>query len=397
MRLYSDPLVSRVKVAISEWINVLVDCIRRPVRRAEVQLITGGASPEKALEVEGRLRYLLAHLAEELDVRPVASIRWWEYLLSAGVAAADTAALDVFAHRHFRWVVDLDFDSNPNDGWDLMRLGVALSGENRRIRTRMARRTFLRRISQLSTDGPLPVYLFGTGPSLGKALNHSFSDGIRVVCNTIVRDAELWHHLKPDFLVAADAIYHFGHTPHAIKFRADALRRLKESDGRTVFVYPSLYDVIVRSEFREVESLLIPIPYGQHTDVTVNLSERFYLPYHIGNILNVLLLPLGCTLSHDIRLWGFDGRAPDDQGFWANSALHAYPELMQSLRDAHPAFFANQIPAGNESQYVEQVHGDWLDGRLTEAESRGYRFRMLHPSWTPTFRKRYINESPNSA
>jgi hypothetical protein len=120
----------------------------------------------------------------------------------------------------------------------------------------------------------------------------------------------------------------------------------------------------------------------------VDLTKHFALP-RFGNVLNALLLPLGCTLSSDVRLWGFDGRGPNDSGFWANSDRHAYPELMQSIRDSHPAFFANSIPDGNEDKYVKQVHGDFLDERLTEAERRGFQFRMLHPSWTPTLQKRY--------
>jgi hypothetical protein len=30
-----------------------------------------------------------------------------------------------------------------------------------------------------------------------------------------------------------------------------------------------------------------------------------------------------------------------------------------------------------------------LDDRLSEAESRGFQFRMLHRSWTPTLQKRF--------
>jgi hypothetical protein len=216
----------------------------------------------------------------------------------------------------------------------------------------------------------------------------SFADGTTVVCNTIVRDPELWHHLAPAFLAAGDAIYHFGHTPHACAFRADALRRIQESNGRTLFVYPAQFDVIVRAEFRDVQSSLVPVPYGGHTDMTVDLTKHFCLP-QLENVLVTLLLPLGCTLSNDVRLWGFDGRAPSDSGFWANSDRHAYPELMQSLRDAHPAFFAEKTPKGSENKYVNRVHGDLLDERLTEAERRGFEFRMLHPSWTPTLQKRY--------
>jgi hypothetical protein len=265
-------------------------------------------------------------------------------------------------------------------------------GANLRPRRRgdldAAHRALIRHVKTLTANGPKPAYIFGTGPSLQLARERSFTDGVTVVCNTIVRDPELWHHLAPAFLTAGDAIYHFGHTPHARAFRADALRRLQESDGRTLFVYPNMFDVIVRSEFKDVEPLLVPVPWGNHTDLTVDLTKTFGMP-RLQNVLNNLLLPVGCTLSTDVRLWGFDGRAPSDSGFWGNSDRHAYPELMQSIRDAHPAFFSTLTPKGNEVKYVQQVHGDLLDKRLTEAEGRGFTFRMLHHSWTPTLQKRY--------
>jgi hypothetical protein len=289
-------------------------------------------------------------------------------------------------------VADLDYETNPDDAWALMGLGAAITHRPDRKTLAAARQTFVDHVEGLKADGPRPVYLFGTGPSLQLANKRSFADGSVVVCNTIVRDRELWHHLAPNFLVAADALYHFGHTPHARAFRADALRRLQESNGRAVFVYPAVFDVIVRSEFKDVQSLLVPIPQGEHTDPSGDLTKRFNFP-PLGNILGDLLLPLGCTLSRDVRLWGFDGRAPADSGFWSNSPRQSYPELMQGIRDSHPAFFADRIPKGNEVQYVKQVHGDQLEERLTEAERRGFQFRMLHPSWTPTFQKRYCEVS----
>jgi hypothetical protein len=387
MSRFLYPRHQRAKSACWRRLNDAVDVLRAPVRRPHVLLVTGNVSPTKALEVEVRLRFLFAHLENTLELRRARRASPLAYMRNTGLAAADAAAVPAFVSRHVRWVADLDYESNPLDGWALMDLGVALSRGTRRKSVAQARQKFVDHVQKLKVGGPRPVYLFGTGPSLQLAGQRSFSDGTVIVCNTIVRDPELWHHLRPTFLTAGDAIYHFGHTAHARAFRADALRRLQESDGRTLFVYPAQFDVIIRSEFREVQSSLVPIPYGEHTDISVDLTKRFSLP-SLGNALN-LLLPLGCTLSSDVRLWGFDGRAPSDTGFWANSNRHAYPELMQSIRDSHPAFFADLIPEGNEVQYVKDVHGDLLDERLTDAERRGFQFRMLHPSWTPTLQKRY--------
>lgn len=385
---YSFPLRRRVLWALRQWLNDALDSFRAPVRQPEVLLVSGDASPAKVLEVEARLRFLLTHIENALEIRRAQRASPLTYVRKTAVVAVNAGAVPALVCRHVRWVADLDHDTNMSDGWALMELGDALTGGLRRKSVAAARKTFVNHVQRLNVEDARPVYLFGTGPSLQLADQRSFADGTTIVCNTIVRDPELWHHLAPAILTAGDAIYHFGHTPHARAFRADALRRLQESNGETLFVYPAQFDVIVRSEFRTVQSLLVPIPFGDHTDVTVDLTKHFCLP-QIENVLATLLLPLGCTLGNDVRLWGFDGRAPSDSGFWANSDRHAYPELIQSIRDAHPAFFAEKTPKGEEAQYVNKVHGDLLDERLTEAEGRGFEFRMLHPSWTPTLQKRY--------
>jgi hypothetical protein len=353
--------------------------------------VTGNAPPAKTQEIEARLRFLFTHLGKPLKLRSVRRASPFAYIRSTAVVAVEADRIPSFVRRHLDTVADLDFETNRGDAQALMELGVGLTRAPLRKAVATSRMTFVNHVQRLKADGPRPVYLFGTGPSLQLARQRSFDDGPTVVCNTIVRDADLWHHLAPAVLTACDAIHHFGPTPHAQAFRADALRRLQESNGRTLFVYPDLFDVIVRSEFQEVDSLLVPIPFGEHTDITVDLTKRFGLPLHPNmlNVLTMMLLPLGCTLSTDVRLWGFDGRAPSDSGFWANSERHSYPELMPSLRDLHPAFFADFTPKGNEAKYVNQVHGDLLDERLAEAERRGFRFQMLHRSWTPTLQKRY--------
>lgn len=389
MSRYSDSLRFRARRILRRWLTAILDLLRAPLRVPEVLLVTGSASPAKVTEIEGRLGFLFEHLDAPPRLRTTTAVKPWNYLRPAAIAAVDTSAIPSAVHRGLHWVFDLDYDTNLADGWTLMDLGVALTPTEVRDASRIsAYENFTRHVRRIKLDGARPVYLFGTGPSLQLANERSFDDGTTVVCNTIVRDPDLWHHLNPSILTAGDAIYHFGHNAHARAFRHDALQRLRESGGRTLFVYPAPYDVIVRAELEDVESLLVPIEWGQHSDISVDLIENFALP-DLENVLANLLLPLACTLSQDVRLWGFDGRGPTDTGFWANSNRHAYPDLMQSIRDAHPAFFANKTPTGNEINYVNQVHGDLLDERLSEAEQRGFTFEMMHRSWTPTLQKRF--------
>jgi hypothetical protein len=98
-----------------------------------------------------------------------------------------------------------------------------------------------------------------------------------------------------------------------------------------------------------------------------------------------------------VKLWGFDGRAPDDKSFWANSNKQSYPELMDGLRAEHPAFFSTLVPAGRETEYVKNVHGDALERRLQRAEANGFQFVMMHFSWTETLNRRASPQSGDSA
>ena len=89
---------------------------------------------------------------------------------------------------------------------------------------------------------------------------------------------------------------------------------------------------------------------------------------------------------------GFDGRAPNDKLFWSNSSKHYYPEFIEELQNAHPSFFENYVPKDDPQSYAREYQGEILDEKMIEAESEGWKFLMLHKSWTPTLQKRCVQE-----
>jgi hypothetical protein len=277
---------------------------------------------------------------------------------------------------------NIDHRYNREGGYEWARLTRYLTGDSD-INSAFSRlKSFLQelRAKQLKKS-----YIFGTGPSLEKAIERDWSDGFCIVCNTIVRDPVLWKHLKPDFIVAGDSRYHFGYTSFSRSFQKDLLDRLQES--KTFFLYPEIFDSIAQREFFAVRERLLPVPYGYQKRVDIDLSIDYELP-SLGNVLPLLLLPLACTLSKDVYLWGFDGRAPNDALFWSNSSRHNYPEKMPELLRAHPAFFESYMPKKGSNSYVNTYMGDELDKLMEQAESRGYNFFMMHPTWTATLQKR---------
>lgn len=279
---------------------------------------------------------------------------------------------------------DVDFRTNPSDGWAWTGLSCYVRAEQ--IDFSNAHKHFSERITTLKQESRTKCYIFGTGPSLEAALDHRWNDGYRIVCNTIVRDPFLWDYLDPDFIVAGDAIYHFGHTEFARAFRRDLCARLQNS--KTLFVYPAQFHAIVEKELAGLEAHLIPVPSGWRRTINNDLTRSFQLP-SLGNVLGLLLLPLACTLSKNIYLWGFDGRAPNDKMFWSNSSKHTYAEHLDELKKAHPRFFEYYVPISDPNKYVRNYQGDQLEVALQLAERNGWTFEMMHRSWTPVLQKRY--------
>jgi hypothetical protein len=346
--------------------------------KKNVLLVGNKISSENRKNIETRLAFYCPGTSLSIS-SPI-----WAYLsrkpvLFSGRPCLTSPFLDNIRHGIF----NIDSQTNPLDGWAWSNLAVLCTPTKPDLIH--AKKRFTERVEHIKKEGLSRCYIFGTGPSLGIAGSRDWSDGYRVVCNTIVRNRSLWSHINPHFIVAADTIYHFGHTPFAKAFRQDLALRLGETD--TYFLYPDLFDPIVQRELHDFSERLIPIPIGSRAQVHQDLTTTFALP-GLGNVLPLLLLPVGCTLSSNIFLWGFDGRAPDDKLFWSNSATESYPELLDELKKAHPAFFDHFVPHEDPFKYVKDVHGDILENCLTDAEKNGFRFTVMHHSWTPTLQKR---------
>lgn len=367
-----------IKKAFADWRHAQTG----DERRTRVNIIAPQATNDEVSELKRRAAFFFP--AAQHDIRVSGQITWPIVLSPAPILLFGITLdeLPGWAKLH-GGIFNVDHLRNPMDGWSWCEAGTYVNGiENKQD----AQARLLACLNRIKAQGLERCYIFGTGPSLERARHRSWNDGARVVCNTIVRDAELWHHIDPHIVAAGDAIYHFGFTEFALAFRRDLHARLSESPD-VLFVYPDYFDFIVRREFGEFKHRLVPIPNGTQDRVHDDLAINFTLP-PLGNVLNKLLLPLGCNLSRHVGLWGFDGRAPKDQLFWSNSQKQSYQELMPTLQAAHPAFFDHFVPRENPEKYVQSVHGDVLEYLLSQAENDGWTFTMLHHTWTQTLAKR---------
>ena len=353
-------------------------------RQAGINLVAPGASAQQIDEIKRRAAFYFSPAqATALAIHPGFTSALALDACPVLLFGADDARQHPLAKLH-GGVFDIDWRTNPSDGWHWIDAAAWSASHAADISASASRLHQLR--NRLQAEGLPRCYLFGTGPSLGLAQQRDWSDGIRIVCNTIVRDAKLWHHIRPHAVVAGDGIYHFGFTEFARAFRHDLRARLEESPS-VPFIYPAQFDLIVRRALPGLDNQLIPLPVGIRATVHDCFDGRFELP-GLGNVLSLLLLPLGCALSRRVGLWGFDGRAPADRLFWANSSRHSYTELLPTLQTAHPAFFDHHVPKDDPEKYLRSVHGDVLDYALQQAEQAGWQFEMLHPSWTKILARR---------
>jgi hypothetical protein len=373
---------SSIKAAVRQAFATVTNVVGGPQRTSRLTILAPKASDEELAELKRRAAFYLPSNAANIRV-----LR--QLTLPAVLSPAPILLFGITLEELPGWaklhsgIFNVDHLRNAMDGWSWCEAGTYVYGIQDQA---IAQSRLLKHLGAIRKQGFERCYIFGTGPSLERARHRDWQDGARVVCNTIVRDRELWHHINPHIVVAGDAIYHFGFTEFARAFRKDLHARLSESP-QVLFAYPDYFDFIVRREFNAFADRLVPIPNGTQTRVHDDFAANFSLP-PLGNVLNKLLLPVGCNLSKHVGLWGFDGRAPKDQLFWSNSQKQSYTELLPTLQAAHPAFFDHFVPRENPEKYVQSVHGDVLEYLLSQAEEDGWSFSMLHHTWTPTLAKR---------
>lgn len=182
------------------------------------------------------------------------------------------------------------------------------------------------------------VALFGTGPSLAEALDRDHSRSFNIVCNTVIKNRDLVSRLSPKLLVASDAHFHFSYHRYSARFLADVVEFLEAGDA-SFFTFDK-FAAFARRRIPSVAHRIFGIPAGR---VKYGYDfDRDFRVYPGDSVLNMFLLPFACFLGERIELNGFTGRAPTDSYFWSHSELHQYVDLMDAVRQAHPAFFKNR-------------------------------------------------------
>ena len=291
--------------------------------------------------------------------------------------------LSVLSGRRF-----VVLDPHAKGTWEFARYATLLydhGGRAAKAQMRKESRKRLRRVASELT-GLQKGYVFGTGPSLARATDFGYADGVRIVCNSIVRNPELLEHIRPHFIAASDFVFHFGPSGYAAEFRRDLLAAMKTTGA--YLLIPEQIAPLMLAHYPEIADRLIAVPLTNRYDfrekkkpVNVELLGNFQVRT-LDSVLNLLMLPVASTLADQVYIIGCDGRKPSDNAFWSHHNASQYAGLMKTVNETHPGFF--------DVDYVDYYdrYCKHVAAVISAGEALGKRYASLVPSHVPALAER---------
>lgn len=232
------------------------------------------------------------------------------------------------------------------------------------------------------------AFVLATGPSaLTVDLEMAAQADIRIICNSAVRNLECLEQFRPTIIACTDPVFHMGPSRYAAAFRRD-LTRAVELTGAIVLsgAHAAAPLLGLAPELRE-RLAVIPNARGgawrwpSPTDPTVRPAT---------SVMTGLMVPVALMLADHVSIAGADGRQPTETYFWTHSPTLQYPDaLMQTVFDAHPAFFRDRDYEDSYDGYCRE-----LEGLCERAEAAGKVVHGAAPSWVPALRRRGAPEPP---
>jgi len=250
-------------------------------------------------------------------------------------------------------------------------------GRERRSRLEASRERFFAWYG--SAEPKEKVYLLATGPSLSRVEEFDLSDGYVIACNSIAANLEVLEHASPDFLAAADPVFHFGPSRYAQAFRENLARTARRFGYRLVTV--DTYSPVVTRHLRLPPESVFELPI--RGDQRLLRLDRSWTVPSTANVLTLLMLPLAFTLARTILILGADGRRPDEHGFWEHARTPPLDDVSVTVHECHPAFFAKR----DYSDYY-RAHCNTLERQIETIERAGGVVRSLTPSFIPALQHR---------
>ena len=224
------------------------------------------------------------------------------------------------------------------------------------------------------------AFLFCSGPEVQRYPRYDFSDGIKVICNSVINDDELMAAIEPDIQIFGDPIFHFGCSTYAEEFR----KKLSSTQQKFGFVniIPIKYFNLFAHWAPNLIAQTIAVPFDLNIDINLDLSETFKI-HTTDNILTLMMLPVASTFAKEVYLLGCDGRPLEQNNyFWKHNDKTQFGSQMDNIQQVHPTFFTVDY----DEYYLR--HCQNVEAYFAVGEEQGKRFVALTPSYIPAIRSR---------
>jgi len=228
------------------------------------------------------------------------------------------------------------------------------------------------------------ISAFGNGPSLGHVVKERTDLGrtVRAICNSTIGDQEALEYLKPELLFCGDPVQHCGVSRYAGQFRKDLARTLKDP-SRVLFTqlgYVPYFKLVTSADCHD---RIIGIGNDRRAAFNLDINAEF-LTAATANIFTMLVLPVACTLSEKVEIFGCDGMTfRDATKPWSHSNEDDYMGRMSVTHRVHQGFWHRNY----EEEYWSYCRD--LSELLMVAEKYGRRITVRTPSFVPALAKRY--------
>ena len=228
------------------------------------------------------------------------------------------------------------------------------------------------------------ISAFGNGPSLGQAIDEKqeMGDSVTAICNSTIGDQKALNYLKPEMLFCGDPVQHCGVSLYAGQFRRD-LKRALDDPSRILFTQLGYVPYFRLVTPESCHDRIVGIGNDRRPQFNLDLRSE-YLSAATANIFTMLVLPVACTISKDIDIYGCDGMSFSEATKpWSHAGENDYMSKMAVTHRVHSGFWKRNY----EEEYWSYCRD--MSDLLTHAESRGIKVSVRTPSYVPALAKRF--------
>ncbi|MFC5401734.1 hypothetical protein [Cohnella soli] len=226
------------------------------------------------------------------------------------------------------------------------------------------------------------AYVFGSGPSLEKVWDMEFEPSVKIICNSIIKNAKLINRLNADIFVFSDGLW-FSHTSFGAEFRQCLIAFLQNKNRYCIV--PEMYAPLLLAHFPDIRDQLIGIPVSS-SSMNIPTTQSFSVK-QTYNVMTRLGITTASSLAKSVYILGCDGRSNVNDLEWKHSKSATLVVVEnEDLQKVHSSSLVSHDPP---VQYSERHHR-FMEELLQHGERQGITYRSLAPSYIPALAKRQL-------